>query len=104
MAQGKLSFDEHAREAVIAWREALGKITEGEEHLLAMLPEIGEKPEGVRGLGESLDMAEKSVTHLVDIISHVLGSRRLMDLLGEELAEHEATQGPRDVRDKPTPW
>jgi hypothetical protein len=104
MAPGELSFDEHAREAVLAWREALGKITEGENHVLAMLPHIGEKPEGVRGLGESLDMAEKSVTNLVDIISHVLGARRLMDLLGEELAEHEAARGPRDVRDAPRSW
>jgi len=25
-------------------------------------------------------------------------------LMGEELAGHEAAQGPRDVRDRPTPW
>jgi hypothetical protein len=104
MAQGELSFDEHARQAVLAWREALTRVKDGEEHLLAMLPEVGEKPEGVIGLGDTLDRVEKGIVRLVDVISHVLGSHRLMDLLGDELAEHEVAQGPRDVRDKQAPW
>lgn len=101
MADGELSFDEHAREAVLALREAGRKVGEGEEHLLAMLAAIGQDPGEVKGLSSALDAIEAGVGQTVDITAMVIGMHHLGKLMREEMAEHEATQGLRDVRDRP---
>lgn len=101
MAPSELSFDEHAREAVLALREAGIKVSEGEQHLLAMLAGIGQDPEHVKGLSSALDAIDKGIGQSVDIVALVIGMHQLGRLMGDELAAHEAAQGPRDIRDAP---
>jgi hypothetical protein len=101
MADGELSFDEHAREAVLALREAGLKVGESEAHLLAMLADIGQDPGHVKGLSSALDAIDKGIGQSVDIVALVIGMHQLGKLMGDELAEHEAAQGPPDIRDRP---